>query len=184
VVSVHDRDARLIRRGQTMSMASRKVQEVSAGSPERLTGRDSPVSVDGSSTSAPSIIRASAQDRSPSPTISTSPGTRSRAAISDLTPVTDDHGGGRQERGEGFDSPFSLHFLDERESGPEQDDSSHGDGESWCAADPGQDGGLGEQGRQRLGELGGQPSGPPPGRMTGSTRLGRRRSAGTRPPRQ
>ena len=55
-------------------------------SADRLAGSDSPVNADRSSSIVPSMIRASAQTRSPSAITSTSPGTRSRAAISRRTP--------------------------------------------------------------------------------------------------
>ncbi len=54
----------------------------SAGPAERVTGTDSPVSVDMSTSRVPFIRRASAQTLSPSSTSRTSPGTSSRAWIS------------------------------------------------------------------------------------------------------
>ena len=68
------------------SRASRIEPVTMPASGDRVTGRDSPVKADRSTLTEPSMIRASAQTRSPSATTCTSPGTRSRAGIWVRTP--------------------------------------------------------------------------------------------------
>ena len=70
----------------TTSMASRSGTVPSPAPAERVTGTDSPVSVDMSTSSVPASSRASAQIRSPSSISRTSPGTSMRASISILAP--------------------------------------------------------------------------------------------------
>ena len=70
----------------TRSLASSSGPVTGDGSAERPMGSDSPVRADRSSTRSPSMIRASAQTRSPSAITSTSPGTSADAPISMRTP--------------------------------------------------------------------------------------------------
>jgi hypothetical protein len=70
----------------TTYLASSKVAAPSTASVDRVTGTDSPVRVEASTSTVPLISRASAQMRSPSSISSTSPGTSSRASISHRSP--------------------------------------------------------------------------------------------------
>ena len=71
---------------KTRSRASRSGPALSANSAERYTGCDSPVSVDMSTSSAPSSRRASAETRSPSSITITSPGTSCTASTDGRRP--------------------------------------------------------------------------------------------------
>jgi hypothetical protein len=66
--------------------ASSSGTRLSPASADRVTGADSPVTVDRSTSTLPDRMRPSAQIRSPSLTASRSPGTSSRAGISSSVP--------------------------------------------------------------------------------------------------
>ena len=129
------------------------------------------------------MIRASAQTRSPSAMISTSPGTSSRRRdLGDGRRRGPPGPGSRQERGQRLDRPFGLPLLHERERGVEQDHRDDRDrqrrippAQASTAASP-------QQHRQRLGELREQlrpaSAGPGPGQLVRAVR----QPAGARPP--
>jgi hypothetical protein len=108
--------------------ASSSGTRLSPASADRVTGADSPVTVDRSTSTLPDRMRPSAQIRSPSLTASRSPGTSSRAGISSSVPSRITRALG-EEGGQGFHGPLGLHFLREGEDRVQDDDGGDGDGQ-------------------------------------------------------
>ena len=128
--------------------------------PTVASGTDSPVSADMSTSTAPSMSRASAETRSPAASIKTSPGTSSAAGDHRRRPSRRTVASVRQVRRQRLDGAFGLTLLGKGEDRVEDDDTDDRRGEGTVPFDSGEYRGKPQQQRQRMGELPGEVARP------------------------